>query len=787
MRQKAKIKIAKKKMSEYQVLADTIIAKAQIAVDDSPDILRQEIQLFKSQIPQKIHNEFLVNCLSLLYRASASCLDLTPYREQLISVLALYERYIVEFPTGEGKTLVITFLACLQALSGKHVHVLTFNDYLAQRDVQNMLPLYQIFDIKAAGIDASMSREEKKQAYLSDIIYLSAKEAAFEFLRDQSVVTKDEMIQGLLEFAILDEVDSILIDEAKTPLVLSGNIPENNNAIQPDKILQTILDLNPSQHFLISENRVQLTDTGITKVESDLKIDNLYAKEYFEVNAWVEAFLTACYILKKGIDYIAEDSSIQILDKYTDRIAPDKQWSDILQLAVEIKENVNISTRFSIINRIDFQHFIMTYGDFTGITGTAADVSLEFEELYRKEVFSVPPHIPSIRNDYPDQFFTDESYKIDALIEHVSEITKTGRPILIVTSSVLESENIFTELSPHIPSAILLNAKNEKEESEIISRAGHLFSVTISTHMAGRGVDIPLDPKQYEKAVELGGLYLISINHFECERIDKQIRGRTGRNGEPGATCFFISITDSLFASLSNKEKAKLTRIWVDADVLKDYKQLDKYIRTLQKKYQNLSFDSKRTLMKYSEIIEESRAKLANKRNTVLLEKRPLYILENINPALKNRVIKLIGIHLYNEYRLQIEAHALIIAWSKYLASAEVLLEEMPVLTNFESNPLLFYNTKMMAYFEDMQDEINQSAISSFIELLDFFQKTGDLSQYHANKFGSSNTKTYIIKESQENTLTQMMQLAGSPFAALGYLAFLIIRKIKQNREVSEE
>ena len=493
---------------------------------------------------------FEAEVFALVREAALRSVGLDAFDVQMFAGLAITRGYVAELPTGEGKTLAGVFAACHRGLSGDGVHLLTFNDYLARRDSQWMGPIYERLGLSVGCIQNGMSVEEKRAAYACDITYSAAKEAGFDFLRDQIAYEPHDLVHRRFNFAIIDEADSILIDESRIPLVLSG--AEDRNSRNTGRLPALVAGLEAGRDFETDEERqnVFLTDVGCHRVESILGCGSLYNDNQALLTG-VYCALHAHVLLRRDVDYIVRDGQIEIVDEHTGRVVAHRHWPDGLQAAVEAKEGLSRRTDARILGSITLQHFFRFYTGLGGMTATATASQNEFREFYGLKIVAIPPHTPSIRVDYPDIIFRDRLKKHQAIVENIRTINRMGRPILVGTSSIKESEELATDLAAAGVTCRVLNAKNDESEASIVANAGVFGAVTISTNMAGRGVDIRLggqDEREREKVVVLGGLYVIGTNRHDSSRIDLQLRGRAGRQGDPGTTRFFVSLEDDLFA-----------------------------------------------------------------------------------------------------------------------------------------------------------------------------------------------------------------------------------------------
>jgi len=494
-------------------------------------------------------DELLVESYAIVREASRRMLGMRPYDVQVIAGIALHRCKVVEMQTGEGKTLAAIMPAYLNALTGEGVHVLTFNDYLAHRDAAWMGPVYEYLGLTVGYVKEGMSISQRQNAYCSDITYVTAKKAGFDYLRDFLCAEKNMLVQRPFHYAIVDEADSILIDEARIPLVIAGNVPENVE--DAFRLYDIVKNLQPGDDYETDQYRsnIYLTDAGLSRVEKILGCGNLYDPENLELLTRLNCALYAEVLLEKDKDYIVKNGKVEIIDEFTGRIADKRHWPDNLQTAVEAKEGLALQTGGMVMGSIALQHFLSLYPRISGMTGTAVAAAGEFNEFYCMDVVVIPTNRPCIRRDHPDLVFTHSQAKQKALVSEVKRAHRTGQPVLIGTGSVEESERLASDLRKVGIEPRVLNAKNDEMEAIIIARAGEPGAVTVSTNMAGRGVDIKLGgerEQERDRVVALGGLYVIGTNRHESSRIDNQLRGRAGRQGDPGESRFFISLEDDM-------------------------------------------------------------------------------------------------------------------------------------------------------------------------------------------------------------------------------------------------
>jgi preprotein translocase subunit SecA len=491
----------------------------------------------------------VVETFALAAETAERVLGLRMFDMQLCGALALQRGHIAEMQTGEGKTLAAVPAVIWYACHRRGTHVLTANDYLAGRDAMWMRGIYDWFGLSVAHISQNMTAEQRRAAYHCDVTYATANEVGFDYLRDGLARSAEELVQRPFAFAVIDEADSILIDEARIPLVIAGG--EAEDFALADRVDAVVAQLSPLEHYALDEfgRNVSLTDAGIQRVEGSLACGSLFEEQNLGIFAAVQNALHAHALLRRDVDYVVKNGSIEMVDELKGRIAENRRWPAGLQSAVEAKESVRLKAQGRILGSITVQSLVGMYERVCGMTGTAATQAKEFLEVRRLPVTVIPTNRPVIRRDLPDVVFANKETRSRALVEEIQKVHATGRPILLGTASVEESESLSHSLHAGGIQHSVLNARNDEAEAEIIAQAGALGAVTLSTNMAGRGTDIQLGgnpPRDRDKVVELGGLYVIGTTRHEERRIDNQLRGRAGRQGDPGTSCFYISLEDDL-------------------------------------------------------------------------------------------------------------------------------------------------------------------------------------------------------------------------------------------------
>ncbi len=717
--------------------------------------------------------ELLPEAFGIVFEAVQRTMGITPFDVQLLAAAATATGRIIEMPTGEGKTLVAVFVAYLGALSGKGVHVLTFNDYLAKRDALWMKPVYEFLGLSVSYINEGMNKNQRKDAYNADVTYLTAKEAGFDYLRSFLAYDTDSIVQRPFHLAIIDEADSLLIDEARVPLVIAVDMPARVEI--ETEIYTAVAKLQRDTHFVMDEyaNNIALTEPGVDFIEVCLGLDNLYDARNLDLLTKVNVVLQAEFLLKKDIDYIVRNDNVQLVDEFTGRIVKNRQWPDGLQAAVEIKEGLLPKTQGIVMNRITLQNFLQFYPNLCGMTGTASASAPEFYEFYNKIVTVIPPNKPCIRIDHPDVAFTHKEAKYQAVIAEIKTVHGTGRPILVGTSSVEESEQLGELLRPYVQEFFVLNAKNDAEEAEIIANAGKLHAVTISTNMAGRGVDIRLGGKnaeEYERICSLGGLYVIGTNRHESVRIDNQLRGRAGRQGDPGESEFFISLEDDLLVKYRLRDSIPKKFIDIKQNEPLQNSLINKAIVHTQKVVEGQTLDAKITLAKYASVAEDQRKIVYNKRERVLFDKDTLSVLEKTNPARVRELLTQVSESEFKRAQKKIELFVINRCWADHLLAVESALDEVQLLSQLRRDPVLNYNRKLIDSFENLERTIFEMILQIFDQIV---ITDGHIDLNEMGVKGPSSTRTYMVNDGTEQ-LDLINGLAASAVSAPLYGLYLL-------------
>ena len=576
------------------------------------------ISRYKKDVQEggKSLDALLPEVFALVREASRRVLGMRHYDVQLIGGMVLHKGKIAEMKTGEGKTLVATLAVVLNALSGKGVHVVTVNDYLASRDAAWMGKLYSFLGLSTGVIVHGLDDAERKAAYNADITYGTNNEFGFDYLRDNMKFYAEQLVQRGHNFAIVDEVDSILIDEARTPLIISGASEESVGMYRT--VDDIVRQLTP-EHYTIDEKArtAMLTDAGVLRCEELLKLDNLFDPANITAQHHVLQSLKAHQVFKRDVDYIVQDDQVVIVDEFTGRLMAGRRYSDGLHQALEAKEHVTVAAENQTLASITFQNYFRLYDKLSGMTGTADTEAVEFQQIYNLEVISIPPNRPMIRKDYPDLIFRSRKEKFDAIAAAIAELHQKEQPVLVGTISIETSEMLSQRLTKlGIPHNVL-NAKQHEQEAEIVAQAGQKGKVTIATNMAGRGTDIVLG----EGVVELGGLHILGTERHESRRIDNQLRGRSGRQGDPGSSRFYLSLEDDLMRLFgSDRIKGLMEKLGLRDGEAIENAMVTRAVEGAQKRVEAHHFEIRKTLLDYDNVMNQQREVIYTLRRELMVE-----------------------------------------------------------------------------------------------------------------------------------------------------------------------
>ena len=602
----------KKTLHNLEKTAEQVMALANDMEALSDDALREKTQEYKHRYEEgETLDSLLIEAFATSREAARRTIGEYPYKVQIMGAVAMHQGDIAEMKTGEGKTLTSTMCVYLNALSGKGVHVVTVNDYLAGRDAEWMGQIYRFLGLSVGVNSRPLTPSQKRDAFNCDITYTTNSELGFDYLRDNMVTdVKDRVLRGL-HVAIVDEVDSILVDESRTPLIISGGAKKTANLyLQADAFAKRL----KGDDFEIDEKtrQIMLSEKGVSVAERYFKIKNLYDVDHTQLVHHITQALKANYIMKNEVEYVVQDDEIVIVDQFTGRTMPGRAYSDGLHQAIEAKEGVSIKEETSTLATITYQNFFRLYDKLAGMTGTAKTEEEEFLDIYNMRVIEIPTNRPVQRIDYPDAIFANPRLKFAALVKEVKELYEKGHPVLVGTISVETSELVHELLrKERIPHEVL-NAKNHAREAEIIAKAGRPKSVTIATNMAGRGTDIKLT----DESRALGGLVVLGSERHESRRIDNQLRGRSGRQGDPGYSRFYVSLKDELMIRFGGDKFEKLFESMGDAQI--ESKMVTKSISQAQKRVEGYNYDVRKQLLDYDDVLRKQREIMYEQRNFVL-------------------------------------------------------------------------------------------------------------------------------------------------------------------------
>ena len=719
---KKELKKLNKIVDEIEKLEDTISKL-------NDEELKDKTTEFKERLKEcETLDDILVEAFAVAREASKRVLGMRQYRVQLIGGIVLHQGKIAEMRTGEGKTLVGVAPVYLNALSGDGVHVVTVNDYLAKRDKELMEPIYNFLGLTCGVIIDGQEPPERKEQYQCDITYGTNNEFGFDYLRDNMAVSKEDTVQRKLNFAIVDEVDSILIDEARTPLIISGQMELDEKDYQLANVFVKFL-LDNDYEIDEKEKTISLTESGIKRAEHFYKVSNLVDEENIQLYHHIKQALHAFYIMEIDKDYVVKDGAVEIVDEFTGRVMEGRRFSEGLHQAIEAKEGVEIKNESKTLATVTYQNYFRMYKKLSGMTGTAKTEEQEFMSTYNLPVIQIPTNKPVIRKDLDDKLYKTEKAKFLEILRVIETIHLTGQPILVGTASIEKSEILSYLLNKKGLKHQLLNAKNDEEEAQIVAKAGKLNAITIATNMAGRGTDISLgggDKEEEKKVKELGGLYVIGTERHENRRIDNQLRGRAGRQGDPGTSRFYVSLEDEIMRLYGSAKGKKIAEKLDDNAEITD-KKLLKDIEIAQKALEGKNFGIRKNVLQYDDVINKQRELIYKDRRKVLngedileemkgmmkiaiKEAVDTYISKNDIPGFIeyiNRLFKInrfgLALDLENKKEKQIIEHTIEVVENAYEINEENLGSEY--LRNMERQVLLQVVDK---YWIEHIDEIDQ-------------------------------------------------------------------------------
>lgn len=614
-----------KEIKQLGKLADKVIALEEKTAILTDEEIRNKTKQFQTELADidnvKKQNDYLDKILpegyALVREGSKRVFNMTPYKVQIMGGIAIHKGDIAEMRTGEGKTLTATMPTYLNALAGRGVHVITVNEYLSSVQSEEMAELYNFLGLTVGLNLNSKTTEEKREAYAQDITYSTNNELGFDYLRDNMVNYSEDRVMRPLHFAIIDEVDSILIDEARTPLIISGEAEKSTSLYTQANVFAKMLKQDEDYKYDEKTKAVHLTEQGADKAERMFKVENLYDVQNVDVISHINTALRAHVTLKRDVDYMVVDGEVLIVDQFTGRTMPGRRFSEGLHQAIEAKEGVQIQNESKTMASITFQNYFRMYNKLAGMTGTAKTEEEEFRNIYNMTVTQIPTNKPVQRNDKSDLIYISQKGKFDAVVEDVVEKHKAGQPVLLGTVAVETSEYISNLLKKRGIRHDVLNAKNHEREAEIVAGAGQKGAVTIATNMAGRGTDIKLG----EGVEELGGLAVIGTERHESRRIDDQLRGRSGRQGDKGDSRFYLSLQDELMIRFGSERLQKMmSRLGLDDSTPIESKMVSRAVESAQKRVEGNNFDARKRILEYDEVLRKQREIIYNERNSIIDE-----------------------------------------------------------------------------------------------------------------------------------------------------------------------
>ena len=630
-----------KELEKFKKLADQVMSLDEEMTNLSDQDLKNKTEEFRDRLRNgETLEDIKIEAFAVAREAAYRVIGEKPYYVQILGGFAIHYGNIAEMKTGEGKTLTETMPAYLNALSGLGVHIITVNEYLAGRDAEWMGEIYRFLGLTVGVNYHDLNNKEKREAYNCDIMYSTNNEIGFDYLRDNMVVRAEDRVQRKLNFVIIDEVDSVLIDEARTPLIISGGHMSTANLYQQaDKFAKSLKE-NDGYIYDEKTRSVSLDEKGIAEAERTFHVDNLYDIKQTTLVHHINQALKANYGMKLDFDYVVRDGRVIIVDQFTGRLQEGRQFSDGLHQALEAKENVKINEETKTLATITFQNLFRLYDKLAGMTGTAKTEEEEFRDIYNMYVITIPTNKPVIRKDYGDLIYATKAGKYKAIVNEIKERHKKGQPVLVGTIAVEASELLSSMLKKERIPHEVLNAKNNAREAEIIALAGKKGAVTIATNMAGRGTDIKID----DEVKELGGLFVLGTERHESRRIDNQLRGRSGRQGDPGETQFCVSFEDDLMVRFgTDKAKVLLQKVGFDGELSIRNKMLSNSIESAQKRVEGNNFDTRKNLLQYDDVINQQREIIYERRNEILDQES---IHETILSTIKNFIDELVHSHV---------------------------------------------------------------------------------------------------------------------------------------------
>ena len=774
-----------KELEKFKKIADKIVALDEDMQKLSDDELKNKTEEFKQRLADgETLEDIKVEAFAVAREAAFRVIGEKPYYVQILGGLAIHYGNIAEMKTGEGKTLTSTMPAYLNALSGEGVHIITVNEYLAGRDAGWMGEIYRFLGLTVGVNYREYSPREKQEAYNCDIMYSTNNEIGFDYLRDNMVVRKEDRVQRGLNFVIIDEVDSVLIDEARTPLIISGGkMNAQNLYVSADRFAKKLKE-NDGYIYDEKTKSVTLDAKGIKEAEKEFNLQNLYDLDNTNLVHFISQALKANYSMSNDVDYVVQDDKVIIVDQFTGRLMPGRSFSDGLHQALEAKEGVTINEETRTLATITFQNLFRMYKKIAGMTGTAKTEEEEFRDIYNMYVITIPTNKPVIRQDFGDLIFATKKGKYKAIVNEIKERYEKGQPVLVGTIAVETSELISSMLKKmNIPHEVL-NAKNNAREAEIIAKAGQKGSVTIATNMAGRGTDIKLG----EGVKELGGLCVIGTERHESRRIDNQLRGRSGRQGDPGFSQFCVSFEDDLMVRFgTDRAKTLLQRVGFDDEVSIRNKMLSSSIESAQKRVEGNNFDVRKQLLEYDDVINKQREKIYARRNEILDSES---IHDTVLDTIYNFVGDLVDSHVMPEGYLTETDHKEILEFvNTNLLRKPISYDDIKELQGEDA--IKFIYDKLEKEYEDKIEQFPKEVIDEFEKAISL-RVIDEFWMDHINSMSLLREGIYLRGYAQEDPLraytTEGYQMFENLLSRIDreVSVFLIKAEIRQNIERKE-
>ncbi|TCW39195.1 preprotein translocase subunit SecA [Laceyella sacchari] len=674
--------------------------------------LRGKTDEFRARLEKgETLDDLLPEAFAVVREAAKRVLNMRHFRVQLVGGMVLHQGDIAEMKTGEGKTLVSTLPAYLNALEGKGVHIVTVNDYLAKRDKEWMGQVFEFLGLTVGLNLPMMSPEEKRAAYQADITFGTNNEFGFDYLRDNMVLYKEQLTQRELNFAIIDEVDSILIDEARTPLIISGQANKATDLYYTADNIVRRLKENDDYTIDIKTKQVSLTEDGVKKVENFLGVDNLYDMKHVTLNHHIQQALKAHAIMKRDEDYVVNEDGVVIVDEFTGRLMYGRRYSDGLHQAIEAKEGLQVQRESMTLATVTLQNYFRLYKKLSGMTGTAKTEEEEFRKIYNMDVYQIPTNRPQLREDLSDVLYKTEEAKFNAVVEEIAQRHAKGQPVLVGTVSIEKSERLSRLLKRRgIPHEVL-NAKNHAREAEIVAQAGQRGAVTIATNMAGRGTDIVLG----EGVAELGGLHIIGTERHESRRIDNQLRGRSGRQGDPGSSQFYLSLSDDLMRRFGGENlENMLERLGLPEDQPIEGKMFSRAVANAQRKVEANNFDARRWVLQYDDVLNQQREVIYKQRREVLESDDLKDVVLNMAKAAIENIVQ---VHTSEDLEEEWDLEAIVeYANNNLLPEGRLTEEDLEGKEPSEMVDDIFEEVKK--YYQERQEELGNERLQEFSKVV---------------------------------------------------------------------